>query len=263
MMDMNDNHYTEKYRRESIILDGNRNGSDLNQPLIPGNINNLKSHLLQLVGADKDSENPGHYLAPENKWIPGRIPWLREQLAELEKKFKDHALAELKIGNAKPKVWPDHLQEQKDRLDAKLLVAEEEQKELYRLIDAAQIQQKKAKPSLLTAPQHWGSSQLRDGQLIEIGPWSVSPNDEGLLCIDDEDSPYHTMPVWRFKSEILKPMGLEFALRHKQDETESLKLQKPRQKVMYPMPGSWNPKTDLIEYSGYSNNTIKKLKQTE
>ena len=259
---MEQNIYLDRYRMQSTILAGNRNSSNLNQPLIPGNKSNLESHLRQLLGGDQKSEQPGFYWAPDQrKWIPDRIPSLREQLAGLEKKFEEHTLSELNIGNSKPRVWPDHLLEQRDRLNAKLQVAEEEQRELERLLEQAEEQQKKARPSLLTHPRNWGSGSLRHGVLESIGPWSVSPNEEGLLVIDDESSPYHTMPVWRFKSEILKPMGMEFARRHKQEEQNAVAETRTRRKVSYPEPGIWRKESDLIEYESYSNEVIKKLKR--
>jgi len=61
-----------------------------------------------LLGGDKNSKNPRQYLASVNNWIPGRIPRLREQLAGVEKKFKEHSLSQLKMGNTKPREWPEH-----------------------------------------------------------------------------------------------------------------------------------------------------------
>ena len=34
-----------------------------------------------------------------------------------------------------------------------------------------------------------------------------------------------------------------------------------RREVKFPKPPTWNKTTDLIEYEGYSNETIKKIKQ--
>ncbi len=259
---MENNTYLERYRKQSIILDGNRNGSDLNQPLILGDVNNLKSHLRQLLGGGEASENPGFYWAPDKRlMVPGKIKRLKEELTGLEQQFDKYAQSRLLIGEPRPQVWPDDLQEKKLKTEARLQIAFEEQKELERLLAQALEQQAKSRPSLLTHPKYWGSGQLKDGVLVEIGPWNVKPDSEGLLRISDTDSPYDTMPVWRFKSEILKPMGNEFAHRHKQEETEAVKLTRPRRKVNYPIPGRWSKESDLIEYEGYSNVVIKKLKQ--
>lgn len=259
---MEQNTYIEKYRRESIILDGNRNGSDLNQPLIPGNQSNLNSHLLQLLGGDKGSSHPGHYLAPGNKWVPGRIPRLQQELKELEKKFEEHTLQELKIGNARPQHWPDHLNYQRDRLIAKLQVAEEEQRELEKMLTAAQEQQQKARPSLLMHPKHWGSGQLQNGILTEIGPWKVAMHSEKkVLCIRDDSSPYDGLEVHRFKALVVRPLSMEFVRRNKAEEQAAVAENRPRKKVRYPDPPSWNPETDVIEYVGIDNSIIKKLKQ--
>lgn len=44
------------------------------------------------------------------------------------------------------------------------------------------------------------------------------------------------------------------------EEKEAVAEGRPKKAVKYPVPGSWNPKTDLIEYQDYSNDVIKKLK---
>ncbi len=123
-------------------------------------------------------------------------------------------------------------------------------------------QQKKARPSLLSAPQHWGSGQLQNGILTEIGPWRVAMNSEKkVLCIMDESSPYNGLEIHRFKALIVKPLGLEFAHRHKQEEKAAVAENRKRKKVNYPDPPSWNPASDMIEYHGISNDVIRKLKQ--
>ena len=77
---------------------------------------------------------------------------------------------------------------------------------------------------------------MRHGVLVEIGPWKVEPDAEGLLRISDPDSPYHTMPVWRFRAEVTKPMSMEFVHRHKKEETEAVAEGRPKRKVKYPEP---------------------------
>ena len=255
MMDMN-NTYIDRYRRESIILAGNRKGADLNQPVVEGNVSNLKSHRLQIKGNEQ-----GIFYDSHHKEVPATLTTLKEKQKELEQRWESHCVDQLKLGNRKPQIWPKELQEEKLKLEARRIVAMEEVRWLEEKLQEAQEQQKKARPSLLSAPQHWGSSQLQNGVLVSIGPWKVEPDSEGLLRISDQDSPYDTMPVWRFKSEILKPMGNEFAHRHKQEETEAVKLTRPRRKVNYPIPGRWSKESDLIEYENYSNATIKKLKK--
>ena len=251
-----DNRFIERYRDQSIIL-GNRNGNTLNQPVIEGNVSNLQSHLMQIKGNEQ-----GIYFDSHHKEVLATLTTLREQEKELAQRWDQHCTDQLKIGNLRPKRMTPKMQEQQDKISARLQVTEEEIEELERLLSAAMKQQAKSKGSLLTHPKHWGSGSLRNGVLESIGPWTVEPDSEGLLRISDPDSPYHTMPVWRFKAEILKPMSMENVYRHKQEETEALKLNRPRQKVMYPIPGKWNKDSDLIEYENYHNDIIKKLKQS-
>lgn len=250
------NIFLERFRGQSIILNGNRQGSDLNQPVIVGNPSNLQSHLMQIRG----NEN-GIYFDSHHKEVPATLSTLKKKKKELQQRWEQHCVDQLKIGNRKPQIWPQDLQEEKLRLEARRMVANEEVRWLEDKLQEAQEAQSKSKGSLLSHPKFWGATQLQENRVTQIGPWSVEPDSEGLLRIADPDSPYNTMPVWRFKSEILKPMGLEFAHRHKQEETEAVAEARKRKKVLYPAPGKWNKENDLVEYENYSNETIKKLKQ--
>ena len=205
-----DNQYLERYRRESYILDHNRNATYMNPSVVPGNLDNLKSHLLRIRG-----NSDGNYFDSHFKPMPSTLTILKEKQKELEQKWEQYRTDQLNLGNKRPQKWPPEMQEEKEKLNARTQVCTEEISWLEQKLQEAMEQQKKAKPSLLVHPRNWGSFNLKDNVVISAGPWSVSPNEEGLLCIDDEDSPYHSMPVWRFKSEILKPMSQEFVLRHK------------------------------------------------
>ena len=257
---MENNEYLERYRRQSTILNGYQNASSMNQPLIPGNPSNLNSHLLQLLGGDQNSKNPRHYLAPENKWVQGRIPYLREELVQLEKKWEQHCLSELKIGNVKPREWPDDLRDKKLKAEARLEISLEEQQELQRLIDQAE-QDKKAREKKPTNSRLSGAGRLSNGVLVEFCDWNVSMNSEGILAIDDTSSPFNTMEIWRLKAEVLNVISQENVLRHKTEEQQALKEGRSRRKVPYPQTPIWNRNNDLIEYIGIDNSIIRKLKR--
>ena len=253
---MEQNIYIEKYRKESIILDGNRNGNSLNQPVVIGNPDNLKSHLLQIRG----NEN-GVFFDSHHHEVPARITTLREQEQKLEKEWKAHLQERINLGERPPQEWPLHLQDRKDRLAAKKLVAEEEIEWLEQKLQEAEEQKAKSRGSLLTHPKYWGGGSLRNGILESVGPWQVSQNEDGMLCINDETSPYHTMPVWRFRSQITNPMSMEYSHRLRSEERNALAEGRKRNVVGYPKPPVWSKDSDLIEYEGYHNDIIKKLKQ--
>jgi hypothetical protein len=257
-----ENIYLDRYRRENTILDGNRNSSDLNQPVIPGNIDNLQSHLRQLVGNETKSENPGFYWAPDQRqWIPGRIKRLKEELEGLQEQFNRYAQSRLLIGEPRPQVWPADLAEKKLKAEARMAVAREEVEWLQAKIQEAKEQRSRARPSLLTHPRYWSAGSLENGQLVQIGPWRVAPDAEGLLRISDPDSPYNSMEVWRFKSLVVNPLNWEYQRRQREEARAADLEGRKRSTVSFPEPPTWDPENDQIEYLGISNEIIRKLKQ--
>ena len=254
---MENNQYLERYRRESYILEHNRNATYMNPSVIIGNTDNLKSHLLRIKG-----NSDGIYFDSHFKETPSTLTILREKQKALEQKWEQHCLDQLKIGNVRPKQMPAEMQEESDKLIARVKVTEEEISWLEQKLQEAQEQQAKSKGSLLEHPRHWGSGSLRHGVLESIGPWCVGMHPEKkVLCIQDDSSPYNGLEIHRFKALVLNPMGMEFAYRHKQEEKAAVAEGRPKKVVKYPDPPSWNPETDVIEYYGISNAVIKKLKQ--
>ena len=107
-----DNQFIEKYRRESYILDHNRNRSDLNPTVIEGNKTNLEGHLLQLKG----NEN-GVYFDNRFKEQTPTLTMLHQKQTELEKRWEQHCLDQLKMGNPRPKHMPELMQEESGKLE--------------------------------------------------------------------------------------------------------------------------------------------------
>ncbi len=228
----------------------------MNPSVIIGNITNLERHLLQIKGNEK-----GIYFDSHFRETPASLSILQEKQKELEKKWEQYGVDQLKIGNPRPKQMPVQMQEESDKIAARIQVCNEEIEWLEKHLKLAQEQKAKSRGSLLTHPKYWGGSELKDGILVSIGPWDVKPDEQGMLRISDQDSPYFSMPVWKFKAEILNPMSNENNHRHYTEEKAAVAEDRKRKKIEYPEPGIWNKESDLIEYSGYSNNTIKKLKQ--
>ena len=249
------NHYVDTYRRESYILEFNRNRTHLNPAVIPGNPDNLNSHLLKLRG----NEN-GIYFDSHHREVPSTISILKEQEQKLEIEWKQHIESRINLGEKPPTKWPTHLQDKKERLAAKMLVAAEEMKWLEEQLDKAE-QDKKAREKKPANSRLSGAGRLRDGILVEFCGWNVSKNDEGILCIDDSSSLFNSMPVWRLKSAVLNIVSAEYVLRHKKEETAAVAEGRPKKAVKYPVTPTWNKANDLIEYPGdYDPSIIRKLK---
>jgi len=251
---MERNPYLQRYRAESLIL-GKRNATWLNQPVLEGDPSNLKSHLLQIRGGED-----GHYFNSHNKRIPSRMVLLEEQLKEVEQKWNNYCQDRLNVGEPKPVIWPEHLQEQKDRLEAKLQVANEEVRWLSIHLQKAEDQKPESRGNLLSNPRYWGTGNLRDGHLVRIAGWDVAPDDTGLLRISDPTSPYDGIEVWRFKAQVVNPMHYENRLRGRKETKEALEKNRSKKSIPFPKPPTFDPVSGNIEYQGYSNETIRKIK---
>ena len=81
------NPYTERYRRQSHILEHNRNRTHLNPAVIEGNISNLQSHLLQIKGNAQ-----GVYFDSHHREVPSSVSRLKEQEQALEKEWQQHMM---------------------------------------------------------------------------------------------------------------------------------------------------------------------------
>jgi len=229
----------------------------MNPTVVIGNADNLRGHLRLIKGNEQ-----GQYFDSHHKETPSTLTILKEKQKTLQQKWEKHCTDQLKIGNPRPKQMTSEFQEEKDKLEARLAVAKEEIRWLEDKLQEAQTQQKDSRPSLLMAPQHWGSGQLQNGILTEIGPWKVAMHPEKkVLCIRDDSSPYDGLEIHRFKALVVRPMSMEHVRLNKAEEQAAVAENRKRKKVAYPQPPSWNPETDLIEYHGIDNSIIKKLKQ--
>jgi len=264
---METNRFLEKYRQDSQILHPVH--SVLNDPVILKDVNNLRNHLARLQGAPGkngkffDPTNEGPYPGEKQRergFVPCKLSRLKEQQEDLQKKWEKHVQSRLDIGDKRPTRWPEHLEEERLKLAAKILVCEEEINHLQHHLEKAKEKQAKNRGSLLSGdPMFWGSGRLKDGQLCEIAGWKVEPDKDGLLCIQDETSPYSGLPVWKFKSQIVNPMHAEYRLRKREELKAAERESRNRREVKFPQPPVLN-KNGLIEYPGYHNDTIKKLK---
>jgi len=256
---METNQYYETYRQQSHIF-GPKIGSSMSEPVIEGNSDNLRSHLIRIQGSDKE---PGKYYYPEgNQWRICTLENLKEQEKELAVDWQNHIESQVNIGERPPTKWPEHLQDKKERLAAKKQVAAEEVKWLEIKLTEAE-QDKKVREKKPVQPKFWGAGRLRDNILVEFCGWDVAKNSDGILAIDDPSSPYNTMEIWRLKSEVLNPLDVEHRIRQKQEVKAALAENRPKKPVPYPPVPTYSQVSDQIEYPGcYDPSIIRKLKQS-
>ena len=96
----------------------------MSDPVVAGDIDNLRSHLLRLKGSD---EKPGHYFYQDgNKWYSCTLETLKHKQEQLRDEWESHCKIRESFGDPRPTKWPPHLQEKQDRLSAKRIVALEE-----------------------------------------------------------------------------------------------------------------------------------------
>jgi len=89
----------------------------------------------------------------------------------------------------------------------------------------------------------------------------LAKNEEGILCIDDPDSPYNGMEIWRVKSQVVNPLHFEFRVRQRKETQAALDENRPRRNTLFPQPPTFDQKSGNIEYPGdYDPSTIRKLK---
>ncbi len=264
---MEKNMYMQKFRSGSQVL--NPVNNSLNRSFIPSDINNLKTWLLEIQG-----NGNGEYYDPRNAqsypgdkirergFAPSKIVRLQDELKHLEEQHNKYVEGRLASGYPKPTEWPERALHQKKTVEARIQVANEEIDKLKELI--AKLEQKKAEGKgkhLLGDPRYWSAGNLRDGILVQVGPWKVKPDEEGLLRISDPTSPYDSMPVWQFRSQVVRPMYQEFKYRREHQTQLAKKNGVMCGAVPYPKPPKFDKASGQLEYSNYHNNIIKKIKQ--
>ncbi len=249
------NRFISIYQNQSTILGPSSGPSMMTEFVVRGNLDNLRGHMLQIKGG-----TDGDYLNSQGKRVPSKLVLLQGQQKDLEDQWERFCQSRIAIGEPKPKTWPTHLKDLKDRLDAKLQVSLEEIAWLKMEIDAAE-QGKASRERKTVPPQYWGTGQLRNGELVSFCGWSVEKDDTGLLRIQDPSSPYTGIEVWKMKSQVINPMQAEFRLRKREEEAAALAENRPRNNVLFPATPMYDKEHDNIEYpADYHLETLRKIK---
>ena len=249
-----ENRFISIYQSQSNILAPGA-PSMMTEFVVKGNLDNLRSHMLRIKGG-----TDGDYLNSQGKRVPAKLIQLKEQKKNLEDQWERFCQSRIAVGEPKPKIWPEHLQEKKDKLQARLQVAQEEIAWLEKEIGSAEVGEA-ARKKKVVSPQHWGAGQLRNGELIEFCGWSVSPDSSGLLRILDPSSPFNGLAIWRLKSQVVNPLHYEYRVRMRKEAGAAQAENRKRKEVKFPKPPTFDQKSGNIEYPGdYDPSTIRKLK---
>lgn len=185
-----DSAYDRALRESSILNPEKRHGSNAYR------LEHPETGLIELEG---DSNNKGFY-KKSGGWQLGAIPYFKQELAELEERFKAWAQLQVETGKALelPTEWPTELLELRLKKEALLDIRLRERAKLKKLITEKEEAEEKARrgPMLPNGPQgnegnyynHKTGVKRRmiDGQFI-------SKNEKGQPYIGHPGSPYNGM----------------------------------------------------------------------
>lgn len=261
--------YVARYTAESYILNPGT-GRGLEPMIDSNNLDSLQRELTRIQGAN-GGEHHGEYHLPDVRnsagghWHLSRLFDLRRQLKDIETKFKIYQKAMVNAGNAKPNTYPEEMAEEHAVVTAKIKVCEAEIEKLNSLIRPLLEVKAEAESAILPRRQ-WNICETdEDGILTKIGGMLCSrqdpEDDTSILVIRDERSPFDGMFVWRFKAQILGAIVRETSYRQNTERKLAVKEGRPAQPIPHVATPIFNADTQSIEYPGYSNSVLKKIKQ--
>lgn len=258
----NSNSKIERLRQKSPILNV-RQRNVRNGIFNENSADDLKSRIILLEGGDEYKNQ--RWNSEKKKFETAFLEVLRNKLKKVQQEFESYKQMEINTGNRPPKQWPPHLLEKREDAEAHLAVAEEELSWLKSKLEKVEAEaEKPAKEGGLFAdPRTWSSSTTRDGIIDTVAGQKCAMNEEGILYITDESSPYQGMLVWKFKGEIALPMFREYSHRQRAEVASTLKENRIRRKVDFPPAPTYNKATDTVVYEGYSDSVLKKLQTTD
>lgn len=130
-----------------------------------------------------------------------QIPSLYERLKEIKQEFKDHQQSRINEGWDKPTVMPPELEARYYDMEARINVREDELARLEQIRAAweKEVEDKRKSEVLRYGAQ--GSTQLRDGIVVEIDGQNVSIIDRWPVIYDDL-SPFDGMRVCDYRRTV-------------------------------------------------------------
>lgn len=193
--------YDKEYRRlanrSNILSDPDRR--DLKNAFAGTGIGECKRDLIQLVGNDD-----GFY-KEEGTAFKALIPAAKNNLQDVHKDFKRWQKQQVREGHAltPPEEWPEALRTERLKAEARLDVRRAEKHVLEERIKELKKRQGKAKQReiLPNGPmgRGLGSRNSHDRRIQSTDGQRVSFKDGEIPYIDEEDSPYHLMPLATYR----------------------------------------------------------------
>jgi len=247
--------YYQKQKSFSYILTPSQ-PSSMSRMLETSSKSALQNELLEIRG-DKEGR---FWNANKQRWEASKIACLKQELSDLEGDFKRLQRQRVNEGYQPLTEWPPDLDEFRQKIQTRLRIANEEVEHLEELLKAVREKQPDLPP--IKPRRFWSSGNLQGGVLVDIGGIQIKPDKTGLLRICDERSPYDTMPVWRFRGQVVGPMFWEDRFRYHQEEKLSKKEGRPFKTPPFPALPRWDRTADIVEYpSDYSIRTINRVKK--
>jgi len=266
--------YLKQFRQASSII-----GEGI---LVEGESTGRPNYFRQLIiEIEGTKETPGFvFYKSEKNFQRSLIGRQKDKLSDLQGRFTEWQNKIRNQGDLPPKEWPEFLANERNRIEAKIQVYNEEVVELKRRLKEAEDIEASVKPEesecLPTDKGLWGNGRLRNGMLVSIGGQKTAmknmnadeENEDGkdpeyIMCIADDRSPYNNMEVWRFKSEVMKALSIEMGYRQRL-ENKRAKAEDRAAKILrsWPEAPSWDAKTKTVTLpDSYSDFTKNKLKQ--
>ncbi len=260
-----ENPYLKRRREFSPILNSKQR-NDRNITVDPGSIQNLQSHINMIEGSS-DPKHLGRYFdSGSGSFVLSFMPLLKEDLEKVHVTFKGFLQSQVDQGNEPSDLWPPSLLEKRQLLEAQIEIRNEELTWLREKIEELKKEEalvEETKVNFLANPITWPpGGSLSNGILQSINGQKVTLNDDGILVINEPRSPYHGMLVWKFKAQIMGPLGAEHRYRTRKEDKQALVENRPKKRVKYPPRPIYNAKEDKITYPDYHKDwaKIKKLK---
>ena len=158
---------------------------------------------LSLIG----SKEGKYYDAENQEWIIARVPYWKAVLEKVDADFKIYSQERVNQGYARPSEMPTNLAEKQAEAEAALDIIEDELALCNRLLKEYSEKVSVIRDENMLKRGLQQSGKLRGGFLVEMDYQRVGINADGILIIDDSNSPYDGMGVTDYRALANKWMA--------------------------------------------------------
>lgn len=178
-----------------------------------------KDYLESLKLEWEGGENGVYYAIDAREYKTARVPQAKAQIENIEKEWEVYKQQKVNAGRAEPKEYPHHIAEKMDAALARYDIAQMELEHVQRKLEAINRKKKKADKGNVLRRGAEGTGSLKGGVLAEVDGQNVEADEQGVLRIKDERSPYDGMKTADYFEHIVKPWKKQRAkLRRQQRE---------------------------------------------